>query len=587
MSLIKVFTDAVKKAAGKSAIDTKELARSSGGSLGSVPGSSAGAFDPLRPAPDPSPEGGQLNVDDLTATDGGGEEATADLARRAPDPFVVTKQIDKSTPILATKEADAGLENKVEGVGPIDEMKEPGTIEHPNLAAEDRHIGGIKYEGPRVSEPASEFELEMKAGKIDLEKEKIEAMRAGDTFPKLGDIKGESMYTADELSIAEGPDAGAVLARDLKVQGGLKVEADHKIEGDHKLEGLKAEPEYKPQGDFKHEGGIKFEGGIKGESTDDIHKLSLESRETTQSGADAGKAPDVPGQTSGLGAGKAPDDPGQTSGSGAGRPEGYTPSGGAGAGRPEGGEAFAGSKFEMDYKTAGVLPVMGDSSDPQEGGELTRGIKAETGHPYIGETEKNLTMSSSDPEEGGEIGGEDFFKVKIEDVRLTPAAPSPTPLPYPVSDDSRGDDDGGAGAFARLKGQEPKIESALGRNDSIEPPDGPPDDEGTGGADWIARKAGKGQMEYLEVKLSEAFVSREASSGIKGESLDHKHKEELEMSAGDEGGLGDDDDLESSTIVQLRPRTAAKEMLPGLGGEVSDEPDLDLDGGADADESEV
>jgi hypothetical protein len=51
-SVISAFVDAVRRAVGrKPDIDAKELARSSGGSLGSAP---PGSFDPQRPAPKPN-----------------------------------------------------------------------------------------------------------------------------------------------------------------------------------------------------------------------------------------------------------------------------------------------------------------------------------------------------------------------------------------------------------------------------------------------------------------------------------------------------------------------------------------------------
>jgi hypothetical protein len=51
-SVVTTFLDAFKKALGrKPDVDTKELARSSGGTLGSTP--DGHAFDPLRPAPEP------------------------------------------------------------------------------------------------------------------------------------------------------------------------------------------------------------------------------------------------------------------------------------------------------------------------------------------------------------------------------------------------------------------------------------------------------------------------------------------------------------------------------------------------------
>jgi hypothetical protein len=53
MSVFSTFVDAFKKAVDRKRAADLETARSSGGTLGSTPAGNAGAFDPLRPAPEP------------------------------------------------------------------------------------------------------------------------------------------------------------------------------------------------------------------------------------------------------------------------------------------------------------------------------------------------------------------------------------------------------------------------------------------------------------------------------------------------------------------------------------------------------
>jgi hypothetical protein len=239
----------------------------------------------------------------------------------------------------------------------------------------------------------------------------------------------------------------------------------------------------------------------------------------------------------------------------------------------EGGIKFDGPKFDDTYKAESITPPTA-LRDPDDGGELTREVQPGTGRPYIGETEKDLRSFSSDPEEGGE-SDEEFFKVKLEDLRLTPAAPGGVPIPYPLDD-------------------------------------GPGDNNDAGAADWIARKAGKGQQEFLEVKMSEAFISRGAvdedetlddETGVaswiargKGTTKGFKRDEVSEALDSQEasseigGDSQDDDDFESSSLLDLKPVPTATEMLPGLAGELPADADLELeldDDLDDTDESEL
>ena len=71
--VITTFLDALKKAVGgKPEIDTKELARSSGGSLGPAPDGSH-AFDPLRPTPEPD-AGTEVTTGNVSVSSGDPEE---------------------------------------------------------------------------------------------------------------------------------------------------------------------------------------------------------------------------------------------------------------------------------------------------------------------------------------------------------------------------------------------------------------------------------------------------------------------------------------------------------------------------------
>ena len=269
------------------------------------------------------------------------------------------------------------------------------------------------------------------------------------------------------------------------------------------------------------------------------------------------------------------------------------------------GETIAGFKAEVGHKVDptdlkfGEFKVQHDYK-PEGGWKVEDGIKFE-GSKIEGSKIEGLDLSvaSSDPEEGGEVFGniarkaggdqQEYFKVQIEDVLVsspeTPAMPPGVQVPYPNLEDPAADGgDGAADFLARKAGgkQEEyltvKMEDILVTRDA--PTGGEPSDGDAGGfAELVGRKAGEGQKEFLTVKMEEAFITSEATA--KGE-----HYKEATILASKPSDVRDsndrysntDDDFESSTLLALEPEPAAKEMLPGLAGHIAETPELgDID----------
>ena len=305
-----------------------------------------------------------------------------------------------------------------------------------------------------------------------------------------------------------------------------------------------------------------------------------------------------------------------------------------------GGRLAAGSvgglKLEGDYKIeGGALGIA--SSDPEEGGEIFSAVKfkIEPAHLKFGDlkaepdfkpegdlkVEEGIKFEGLPPPsgpggvpapypnvaDGGDglpdalarkAGGEpqEYFKVQMEEVLVSSARA--------VGEGPEGDElpgESGVEAFMRInKGPGPKTAEVFGSSLSSGEDDDASGGEGAGAADWIERKAGKGQQEYLEVKMQDVLVSsREGEEGlgdIKGESTDDVHKVafgrrtevrdsndryadlETEEPKPAASLAEDDDDFESSSLLELKPDAAAKAtMLPGLAGELLDDIDVELD----------
>lgn len=206
------------------------------------------------------------------------------------------------------------------------------------------------------------------------------------------------------------------------------------------------------------------------------------------------------------------------------------------------------------------------SSDPEEGGEVSSAARGRiSDFQFTHQVDKASPALAAEthgvPGGTSQIGSN--FDVKIEEV-MTPSGPGGIPVPYPNADGSEGD--------------------------------------GEGAAEWLARKAGKGQQEFLQVKMQEAFITREAPAGNPADGAGehpasalgsrtevkdaHDRMAEFEDDDFDDDDLLDADDEPSSTLLDLKPDTDSVEMLPGLAGELPDDlviDDLDFDADADVD----
>ena len=215
--------------------------------------------------------------------------------------------------------------------------------------------------------------------------------------------------------------------------------------------------------------------------------------------------------------------------------------------------------------------------------------------------------------------GSDAFDVKIEEVVATPdhvpATPSPLPLPYPLAGDS-GEERLSAGLpFKTDLGHKEfpgvKIHETLASGIHDGGGDDLPGGDGDGLADALARKAGKGQQDYLTVKMQDVLVtSRESGEDAHGGPATDHSKEEMNLAPRSEvhdahdrfsnlddhepksiAEIDEDDDLEPSSLLELKPVPSVTEMLPGLAGTMPDDVDLpdglDADADDDADESEL
>ena len=285
---------------------------------------------------------------------------------------------------------------------------------------------------------------------------------------------------------------------------------------------------------------------------------------------------------------------------------------------------FGDQKAELEYKPEGDFK--GEGGIKFEGAKFDDTFRAETLAPPAAPGGVPLPYPNVDEgalvDDGGIVdaigrkageGQKDFLAVKVQDVVVSSLGEGADPTDSPEADD-----DGLADALARKAGggqqeyfnvkiEEVFVSSARPEGDTSEndevPDDESPDDDEPGIAGWIAR--GKGTKKGFGRQEMDEALEGQTSAEIDGESADDDHEGELafarrtgvkdshdkyanlENSAGDDL---DDDDFESSSLLDLKPASATKEMLPGLAGELPDEAELELefdDDLDDADESEL
>jgi hypothetical protein len=285
---------------------------------------------------------------------------------------------------------------------------------------------------------------------------------------------------------------------------------------------------------------------------------------------------------------------------------------------------FGDQKAELEYKPEGDFK--GEGGIKFEGAKFDDTFRAETLAPPAAPGGVPLPYPNVDEgalvDDGGIVdaigrkageGQKDFLAVKVQDVVVSSLGEGADPTDSPEADD-----DGLADALARKAGggqqeyfnvkiEEVFVTSARPEGDTSEndevPDDESPDDDESGIAGWIAR--GKGTKKGFGRQEMDEALEGQTSAEIDGESADDDHEGELafarrtgvkdshdkyanlENSAGDDL---DDDDFESSSLLDLKPASATKEMLPGLAGELPDEAELELDFDDDlddADESEL
>lgn len=268
---------------------------------------------------------------------------------------------------------------------------------------------------------------------------------------------------------------------------------------------------------------------------------------------------------------------------------------------------LGGLKLEGDYKVAGAGPSIA-SSDPEEGGEVFSRLGP---RPPVG-AEIPAGSILEDPDAGGEVFSKVEFKIESADLKFGE---------YKVEPDYKPEGDW-------------KVEDGIkfeGLGSPASPPGSPipyPNVEGDGDAlaESLARKAGGAQQEFFKVKMEEVMVTsartgsepldeqageapvtREAFDGIKGESQDKDHTGEMAFARRTEVKdahdrfsdtkpdtppkppaqlIDDDDDFESSSLLDLKPEPDVKEMLPGLAGELPDDAELDFDLDDDLDDTD-
>jgi hypothetical protein len=295
-----------------------------------------------------------------------------------------------------------------------------------------------------------------------------------------------------------------------------------------------------------------------------------------------------------------------------------------------------GVKLEGEYKVADVNIA---SSDPQEGGEFTGGSRFEGDYKVA---ELSPGISSGEPQ----AGGHDLFNVKIEEVMAppVPAGPGGIPTPYPnaaehgflVQPVERGPlgpaDAGGKGAFGDQQGERagwagqnphsdgdrhefltvPAADDSAGQEGErqsfvdlrtgsgpVDPRIGDREELLKGSTPDVDDSGDHGGELHPLVDLRTGGGAVDRGIGERGGWMEHHggadQHELLRGSAPAADGLADHDDhFQSSTLLDLRADDDAHEMMPGLGGDVSDgldvdfdDVDVDHDADADNDESEL
>ena len=234
MSLVNIFVDAFKKAAGKKPeVDAKEEARSSG-LLGPTTEGAGGSFTPLRPAPTPDDGeqlGGELKVEGIAVAadpDAGGEITSVRSE--------VKDAHDRFANLEATDTGEAGEAAK----GPIlNDIVITKDIDRPSSSVErgipEDHVPGSSVERgiPEDHVPGSSVER-------GIPEDHVPGSEAESGDPQ----EGGEILTGHKLGVAIGEHKieGLGVARDSSdPEEGGEIFGGHKLGpdiGEHKLEGL-------------------------------------------------------------------------------------------------------------------------------------------------------------------------------------------------------------------------------------------------------------------------------------------------------------------------------------------------------------
>ncbi len=441
-------------------------------------------------------------------------------------------------PPRATEDPDTGDDFKVEGVETVDAsagLREPGKLEFPNLRATEgeslAEIGALP-----VSPDGDEGGVANKDAIKDAIKKALdqssESFKGGQKLAPIDDgdevRRPPAGFTVQDIAATEGPDAGGGSAPETFGRSGSDVPI---------IKPFDQPPPAPPQDTGRPTTGFKIE--------------DLPVAESPDAGTEDGPTPVVRPAVRDI----------------------LTSS-----------DSFA-TKLREGAGGVGVGSL--SSSDPADGGAVFKEFK--TGGFKVSKVEGQLDGDFKVEWEYKDINEDGDIKLegaKFDDTYKVEGIASPTAS----RDPDAGDEVGSSAAKAQLDKQNESIDRGMeeaGQKADISREIQP----GTRGpyigeTEKDLKSFSSDPEEGGEVGPGDSLRSRAA-----GDDLFKVKMEEVLVSSARPGVLADDDDLEPSTLVDLRPQLAAKEMLPGLGGEVPDHPGLDLDSDAnadtDADESEL
>ncbi|MBE0609503.1 MAG: hypothetical protein IH609_08995 [Dehalococcoidia bacterium] len=577
MSIFKAFVDAFKKASTAKTPDALEHARSDG-VLGPTTGDAAGSFEPLRPAPGVPPGGSAApGAEDIKTT---GDEMRGSSVAEYPGAGgeykvegLTVAPIDDGGEVVEIRPPPAGF--KVDDLSVVEDPDAGGEVASLKENIDPAFVRRLRFSPD--AEPSVQSSDPEEGGEVVARLRSPAAEGGGPAIASSDPEEGGEVMGGGsglERGIPEGhvPGGGSGLERGIPeghVPGGELTTVPNASLDLHLAEGVdqmvSAEPGSEPRrGNLLTQ--IDQEGGTDTPPDD---------REEPDNEDSEGE-----GELVSLGDGRGsrvndPRDPNQIAGTLDDRLS------------DERGEGpIGGLKLEGDYKVAEVGPSIA-SSDPEEGGEVFNEVKFKIEPAYLKFGEYKV-----EPEPDGDLkveGGIKFEGARFDDTQnvagFAPSAGPPgAPIPYPAVE---------------------------GDGDDL--------------AESLARKAGGGQQDFFKVKMEEVMVTsvrpggepldeqageapvtREAFDGIKGESQDKDHKVGVEFgrrtevkdshdrfsNVGSEepktvAELADnDDDFESSSLLDLKPEPDVKEMLPGLAGELPDDAELEFDLDDDLDDTD-